>query len=76
MNSYERHRFPHHIIIYAVWLYRRFYISHRDVEYLLAERGITVNYETIRIWFIKLGARYDRDLKRRHLDCGGTFYID
>ena len=46
--SYRRHRFPPEIISHAVWLYHRFCLSFRDVEDLLAERGITVSYETIR----------------------------
>jgi transposase-like protein len=45
MNTYKRHRFPPDIISYAVWLYYRFKLSHRDVEDLLAERGITVSRE-------------------------------
>ncbi len=45
---YKRHRFPPEIIQYVVWLYHRFSLSHRDVEDLLAERGITVSYESIR----------------------------
>ncbi len=47
---YKRHRFPPEIIQYAVWLYHRFSLSHRDIEDLLAERGITVSYESIRLW--------------------------
>ncbi len=42
MNTYKRHRFPPDIISYAVWLYYRFNLSHRDIEDLLAERGIVV----------------------------------
>jgi putative transposase len=67
MNIYKRHRFPPDIISYAVWLYYRFNLSHRDIEDLLAERSITVSYETIRLWCIKFGAKYARRLKRRHL---------
>jgi putative transposase len=76
MNTYKRHRFPPDIISYAVWLYYRFNMSHRDVEDLLAERGITVSYETIRLWCIKFGALYSRRLKRKHRGYGDTFYID
>jgi putative transposase len=46
-NLYKRHRFPAEIIQYAVWLYHRFNMSHRDVEDLLAEKGISVSYEAI-----------------------------
>jgi putative transposase len=76
MNTYKRHRFPPDIISYAVWLYHRFNLSHRDIEDLLAERGIIVSYESIRLWCIKFGSEYARRLKRRHQGYGGTFYID
>ncbi|MEQ9566337.1 MAG: IS6 family transposase, partial [Pseudomonadales bacterium] len=53
--SYARHRFPPSIIQRAVWLYFRFPLSFRDVEEMLAERGIDVSYETIRRWILKFG---------------------
>ena len=76
MNIYKRHRLPPDIISYAVWLYYRFNLSHRDNEDLLAERGITVSRESIRLWCIKFGAIYTRRLKRKHHGFGDTFYID
>jgi putative transposase len=76
MNTYKRHRFPPEIISYAVWLYYRFNLSHRDIEDLLAERGITVSHESIRLWCIKFGAKYARRLKRKHQGYGDTFFID
>jgi putative transposase len=76
MITYKRHRFPPDIISYAVWLYHRFNLSHRDVEDLLAERGISVSYETTRLWCIKFGSKYARRLKRRHCGYGDTFYLD
>ena len=76
MNTYKRHRFPPDIISYTVWLYHRFNLSHRDIEDLLAERGITVSREAIRLWCIKFGAIYTRRLKRKHKGFGDTFFID
>ena len=76
MSTYKRHRFPPDIISYAVWLYYRFNLSHRDIEDLLAQRGITVSREAIRLWCIKFGALYARRLKRKHRGYGDTFYID
>ncbi|MEH6637589.1 MAG: IS6 family transposase [Halioglobus sp.] len=78
MNTYKRHRFPPDIISYAVWLYHRFNLnlSHRDIEDLLAQRGITVSREAIRLWCIKFGALYTRRLKRKHRGYGDTFFID
>jgi len=76
MNTYKCHRFPPDIISYAVWLYYRFNLSHRDIEDLLAQRGITVSREAIRLWCIKFGAIYTRRLKRKHRGCGDTFFID
>ena len=76
MKTYKRHRFPPEIISYAVWLYYRFNLSHRDIEDLLAERGIIVTRESIRLWCIKFGAIYSRRMKRKHRGYGDTFYID
>ena len=76
MSIYKRHRFPPDIISYEVWLYYRFNLSHRDIEDLLAERGIIVTREAIRLWCIKFGAIYTRRLKRKHRGYGDTFYID
>ena len=76
MNTYKRHRFPPDIISYAVWLYYRFNLSHRDIEDLLAERGITVSREAIRLWCTEFGAIYSRRLKRKHRGFGDTFYVD
>jgi len=73
---YKRHRFPPEIIQYAVWLYHRFNLSHRDVEDLLAERGITVSYEAIRLWCNKFGLKYVRRLKKNQQGYGDTFFID
>jgi putative transposase len=50
MSTYKRHRFPPDIISYAVWLYYKFNLSHRDIEDLLAERGNIVSREAIRLW--------------------------
>jgi putative transposase len=76
MITYKRHRFPPDIISYAVWLYYRLNLSHRDIKDLLAERGIRVSRETIRLWCIKFGAIYARRLKRKHRGYGETFYLD
>jgi len=74
--SYRGHRFPPEIISYAVWLYYRFCLSFRDVEDLLAERGVTVSYETIRQWSRKFGSEYARRLKRRQGRLGDTWHLD
>src|SRR3712207_5854365 len=61
--SYHRHRFPAEIIRHAVWLYLRFMLSYRDVEELLAERGLDVSYETVRLWVLKFGPQFARRLR-------------
>src|SRR5258708_31007655 len=62
---YRRHRFPPSIIQHAIWLYLRFTLSYRDVEDLLAERGLEVSYETVRRWVLKFGLLFARELRRR-----------
>jgi len=76
MITYKRHRFPPAIISYAVWLYHRFNLSHRDIEDLLAERGIAVSYEAIRLWCVKFGPEITKRLRRNHQGYGDTLYID
>jgi len=73
-TRFKRHRFPAEIIQHSVWLYYRFNLSHRDIEDLLAERGITVSYEAIRLWCNKFGPQFASWLKRRQQGFGDTFY--
>jgi hypothetical protein len=63
--SFARHQFPPAIIQHAVWLYVRFTLSYRDVEDLLAERGLYVSYETVPRWVLKFGPLFARELRRR-----------
>ena len=74
--NYRGYRFPPEIISHAVWLYHRFCLSLRDVEDLLAERGIMVTYEAIRLWCLKFGPEYARVLKRRQGRLGDTWHLD
>jgi putative transposase len=75
-SRYCGYRFPSEIISYAVWAYHRFCLSFRDVEDLLAERGIIVSYETIRQWCEKFGPDYARKLKRREGRLGDHWHLD
>ena len=75
-SSYHGYRFPPEIISHAVWLYYRFFLSVRDVEDLLAKRGVIVSHETIRQWSRKFGAEYARKLKRREGRLGDTWHLD
>ncbi len=72
--SYHGYRFPPEIISHAVWLYHRFCLSFRDAEDLLAQRGITVTYETIRQWCQNFGLDDARRLQRGRM--GDTWYLD
>ncbi len=74
--SYARHQFPPDIIRHAVWLYLRFTLSFRDVEDLLAERGIEVSYETIRRWVLKFGPAFARELRQRRPRPSSQWHLD
>ena len=76
MNIYKRQRFPPDIISYAVWLYHRFNLSHRDIEDWLAERRISVSHESMWLWCIKCGPVFARRLRRKHRGFGDRFYVD
>ena len=74
--SYRRHRFPAEIIQRAVWLCFRFPLSYRDVEDLLAERGVDVSYETIRRWSLKFGQAYARKLRQSRPRPDDRWHLD
>lgn len=74
--SYSRHRFPPEIIQRAVWLYFRFPLSYRDVEDLLAERGIDVSYETVRRWALKFGQVYAARLRKSRSRSDVRWHLD
>jgi len=74
--SFKRHRFPPEIIQHAVWLYAGFTLSFRDVEDLLAERGIDVSNETVRRWFLKFGRLVARNLERSRPRPSSYWHLD
>ena len=74
--SYRRHRFPPIVIQHAVWLYLRFTLSYRDVEELLAERGLDVSYETVRSWVLKFGPIIARRLRRSRPRPSNRWHLD
>jgi putative transposase len=75
-DPHYRHRFPAEIISHAVWLYHVFSLSLRDVELLLAERGVVVSYESIRRWCGKFGASFASSMRRRRPQPGDKWYLD
>ena len=74
--SYRRHRFPAEIIQHAIWLYLRFTLSYRDVEELLAERGLDVSYETVRRWVLKFGPLIGRKLRQGRPRPSAPWHLD
>ena len=75
-SPYHGYRFPPEIIAHAVWLYFRFHLSFRDVQDLLAERGIIVSHEAIRQWCTKFGAAFASGLRRRRARPGDKWHLD
>lgn len=75
-DLYAGDRYPGEVIAHAVWLYHRFCLSLRNVEDLLAERGVIVSYESIRQWCFKFGSAYARSLRRRQGRPGDTWFLD
>jgi len=74
--SYKRHRFPAEVIQHAVWLYFRFTLSFRNVEDLLAERGLDISYEGIRYWVLKFEAQYARRINCRRPRPNCQWHLD
>jgi putative transposase len=74
--SYRRHRFPPTLIQHAIWLYLRFTLSYRDVEEVLAQRGLDVSYETVRRWVLKFGPLIARNLRQRRPRPSARWHLD
>jgi len=75
-SIYSRHRFHPDIIRKTIWLYFRFNLSFRDVEDMMAERGVDVSYETIRRWVDKFGLTYAKRIKRRADKPSTVWHLD
>ena len=75
-SLYRRHRFPSEIISHTVWLYFRFALSYRDVEEIMAMRGVLLTYETIREWCLKFGQTWANELRRRRPQPGDKWHLD
>lgn len=73
---YRRHRFPPEIIQHTIWLYLRFTLSYRDVEELLAERGLDVSYKTVRRWVLKFGPLIAQRLHQRRPRPSDRWHLD
>jgi putative transposase len=75
-SLYRGHRFPREIISHSVWLYFRFGVSFRDVEEMMAARGVMLSYETVRRWCDKFGKQYVDGLRRRRPRTGDKWHLD
>ena len=75
-SLYRKHRLPPEIIAHAVSLYHRFSLIFREVEELLAERGVIVSYETVRQWGLKFGQAFAQKLRHRRGRPGDTWHLD
>ena len=75
-STYKGFRFPREIIAHCVWLHHRFTLSFRDIELLMADRGVEVTYETIRTWCTRFGPEYARRLRRQTPRPGDRWHLD
>jgi putative transposase len=75
-SLYKGFRFPPEIIRHCVWLYFRFSLSLRDVEEIMAERGIVLTYETLRQWCLKFGQAHANEFRRRRAHPGDKWHLD
>lgn len=76
MRTYKRHRYPPQVISHTIWLYHRFTLSFRDVEEILASRGVIVSYESIRQWCLKFTPVYANSLRKKQGQLGDQWFLD
>ncbi len=74
--SFKRHRYPPDVIRQSIWLYARFTLSLRDIEEMLAERGLDVSHETVRRWFLKFGSAIAANLRRNRPRPSDHWHLD
>ncbi len=75
-ETYRRHRYPIEVVEHCVWLYFRFALSYRNVEEMMAKRGVQLTYETVRKWCHKFGTLYAARLRRRRPPIGSKWHLD
>src|ERR1700693_2210171 len=76
VSPYKGHRFPVEIISHCVWLYFRFSLSFRDIDEMMAKRGVALTYETVREWCLKFGGAYAKRMRSRGLRPGDRWHLD
>jgi putative transposase len=76
VSKYHRHRFAIEVVEQCVWLYYRFSLSYRNIEEMLAKRGVQVSYETIRAWCHKFGSLYTALLRKQPSRIGSKWHLD
>ena len=76
MPGLKGFRFPREVIAYAVWAYHRFALSTADVEDLLAERGVIVSRETVRLWVNRFGRHFAGCIKRDRPRPNDKWHLD
>jgi putative transposase len=76
VSPYKGHRFPVEIISHCVWLYFRFSLSFRDIEEMMAERGVVVSYESVREWCLKFGTAYAKRIRAQGPRPGDRWHLD
>jgi putative transposase len=74
--SYARHRFPPAVMRHAIWHYLQFTVSYRDVEDLLAERGLIISNEAIRRWVLKFRPAIAKNLKAHRPKAFTRWHLD
>ncbi len=74
--SFKRHRFPPEVIRHSIWLYASFTLSYRDVEEMLAERGLDISYETVRRWLLKFGSVIAANLRQTRPKPSDHWHLD
>jgi putative transposase len=75
-SRYRRHRFPIEVVEQCVWLYYRFAPSYRNIEEMLAKRGVQVTYETVRKWCYMFGSLYAARLRKQRAHIGSKWHLD
>jgi len=76
MLQFKGSHFPKSIILQAVFWYLRYSLSYRDIEELMAERGVEVDHATIQRWVVKYTPLLETELRKRKKMVGVSWFMD
>ena len=76
MIDFKGAHYPREVILYAVFFYVRYGVSYRDLEEIMAERGVSVDHATLNRWVVRYSPLIADEAKKRKQSVAGSWRMD